>query len=325
MALPVSKSALDRLGARIAASNAVSDDDLAELARVVGAYQDVLNGVKVKLTELGYQATTRMKTTGTLADKLRRETARLSQVQDLAGARIVVPDRSAQDEATSIISGALESAGCTWRVIDRRENPSHGYRAVHLIVQVDKVPVEIQIRTDLQDGWAQLVERLADVWGRGIRYGDEPDAPDSVVGSGAARTRRDVVSMLMQLSDAIARVEERRMSSMKAAAELARAESMVDVLEVPSGAGTLIVGDTMPRDIVSVIEQSLGQIQEANSEAGALMAGWQRMTIAQFTEATRAMAQIARRDRDRRESELCGLETALKDILSQLAGAIGLG
>jgi len=162
----MTKSALDRLGARLAASGPVANADLEELSRAVGAYQKVLDEVKGQLTELGYRATTRVKTTGTLVDKLRRETARLSQVQTLAGARIVVRDRKLQDEARDAICEAFESMGCTCKVIDRRENPTYGYRAVHVIVYWDGIPVESQIRTELQDTWAQIVERMGDRWGR---------------------------------------------------------------------------------------------------------------------------------------------------------------
>jgi ppGpp synthetase/RelA/SpoT-type nucleotidyltranferase len=38
---------------------------------------------------------------------------------------------------------------------DRREKPSHGYRAVHVIPRVDAHSIEIQVRTPLQDIWAQ--------------------------------------------------------------------------------------------------------------------------------------------------------------------------
>jgi hypothetical protein len=38
-----------------------------------------------------------------------------------------------------------------------------------------RVPVEIQIRTLLQDLWAQVLERLGDHLGRDIRYGSWPD------------------------------------------------------------------------------------------------------------------------------------------------------
>jgi hypothetical protein len=40
-----------------------------------------------------------------------------------------------------------------------------------VIIQADDIPVEVQIRTDLQDSSAQIVERLGDRWGRGLRYG----------------------------------------------------------------------------------------------------------------------------------------------------------
>jgi hypothetical protein len=35
-------------------------------------------------------------------------------------------------------------------------------------------PIEIQIRTAWQHEWAELFEKLADLVGRGIRYGDAP-------------------------------------------------------------------------------------------------------------------------------------------------------
>jgi hypothetical protein len=96
------------------------------------------------------------------------------------------------------------------QVIDRRTNPSHGYRAVHLIVQKDRIPVEIQVRTDLQDTWAQIVERLADRWGRGIRYGEDPEKPDSHVRTSmrGITSRREVVAALGRFSDSIAQMEE---------------------------------------------------------------------------------------------------------------------
>ena len=82
---------------------------------------------------------------------------------------------------------------------DRRAVPSHGYRAVHVIVTVDHRLVEIQVRTTLQDLWAQVVERLADQWGRGIRYGDPPSDPDTEVSGGF--TRRTMLKELMRLSE----------------------------------------------------------------------------------------------------------------------------
>jgi hypothetical protein len=41
---------------------------------------------------------------------------------------------------------------------------------------------EIQVRTDLQALWAEIYERLGDILGRGIRYGEPPDDGQLVVG-----------------------------------------------------------------------------------------------------------------------------------------------
>ncbi len=87
--------------------------------------------------------------------------------------------------------------------INRREKPSHGYRAVHVIVFVDSTPMEIQVRTKLQDTWAQISEKLGDMWGRGLRYGQGPDLPDSVVVLGSPTTRRAVVEQLTALAEVI--------------------------------------------------------------------------------------------------------------------------
>jgi hypothetical protein len=134
---------------------------------------------------LGVRVTSRTKTTGTLIEKLQRnQSMALSRMQDIAGARLVLEmTRVQQDQLVARIVELFPGA----ETMDRRAQPSHGYRAVHVVVQVDERFVEIQVRTVLQDLWAQLTERLGDAWGRGIRYGDPPDDPDALVGSGTTR------------------------------------------------------------------------------------------------------------------------------------------
>lgn len=92
---------------------------------------------------------------------------RLSQMQDIAGCRLVVQDIFAQDLVVEQLKGTLPSAS----VIDRRKQPSHGYRAVHVIATVRGKPVEIQVRTELQHLWAQLSEKLSDVFDPAVKYG----------------------------------------------------------------------------------------------------------------------------------------------------------
>ena len=61
------------------------------------------------------------------------------------------------------------------QIHDLRVEPSHGYRAVHVIVKVAGFPVEIQVRTPLQNSWAQGTESLADSFDPEIKYGGGPE------------------------------------------------------------------------------------------------------------------------------------------------------
>jgi Region found in RelA / SpoT proteins len=174
---------------------------------VADAYQAVLDQVELQLGELGFEATTRVKTTGTLLDKLRRDpTLKLRSIHDLAGARIVIDGTlDDQDAAKARVIEAFASCPRPPVEKDRRKTPSHGYRAVHVIVFPENMPVEIQVRTDTQNGWAQFAESLGDMWGRGLRYGTGPDDPDAPAGKPFAEglTRAQVVDIWVTISDLI--------------------------------------------------------------------------------------------------------------------------
>lgn len=245
----MTKAALNRLGDRMKASAMVAEADLQELALVLAAYQDVLERVRSDLQELGFSPGWRAKTTSTLVDKLRRISGmKLSRVQDLAGARIVVPDLIAQDHAAVRIRDFYEERGCSVKAIDRRAEPTYGYRAMHLVVAIDSIPVEIQIRTELQDAWAQMVERLADSWGRGIRYGEAPQEAGTIVRTGGFRsTRSGAVGTLRELSDAVKAAEEDRREHTLSTRRLSELDAQVAVLygSPPSGFDGKIPGQML--------------------------------------------------------------------------------
>ena len=147
---------------------------------------------------LNVQPTSRLKTTVTLIEKLKRSGTRLSTMQDIAGIRVVEEwDLSQQDDAVRKLESVLDVA----RVDDLREGKHEGYRAVHVIARVEGCFVEIQLRTRSQDQWAQSFEKLADLVGRGIRYGEKPER--DIQGKA-----QESISVLREASESLKDAEE---------------------------------------------------------------------------------------------------------------------
>jgi len=168
----ISNTKIDRLGDRLR-SNEIADGDLELLneyrlsfARSYEAVVEVLRNA-LKLEPTGRPA----KSTTSIIDKLRRESLRLRQMQDIAGCRVIVSDVGKQDEAVVCLTRAFPETS----VVDRRKTPSHGYRAIHVVVRQAGVPVEVQVRTELEHSWAQLSEKLSDVIDPSVKYGGGPE------------------------------------------------------------------------------------------------------------------------------------------------------
>jgi putative GTP pyrophosphokinase len=167
----LSKTQVDRLGDRLR-SGAFSEADLRLLddyRRSFGeAYETVVRmvGEQLRVDPTGRPA----KSTASIVEKLRRESIRLTQMQDITGCRIIVSDILEQDRIVASLHDLFPEAS----VVDRRENPSHGYRAVHVIVQRSGRSIEIQVRSELQHLWAELSEKLSDVIDPSLKYGGGP-------------------------------------------------------------------------------------------------------------------------------------------------------
>jgi hypothetical protein len=170
----LSKTQVDRLGERLR-DTALTEADLKLLDEYRLALRDAYDHVVLTLREkLHLEPTGRAaKSTSSVIEKLRRESIRLSQMQDLAGCRIVVKDLAEQEAVVESLSSVFQEAS----IIDRRATPSHGYRAMHVVVRVSGRPVEIQVRTELQHLWAELSEKFADSYDPKLKYGGGDPQP----------------------------------------------------------------------------------------------------------------------------------------------------
>lgn len=168
MATELSKTQVDRLGDRLRKGN-ITEADLRLLDQYrrsfTEAYEAVVEAIRkeLKLEPTGRPA----KSTTSISYKLRRESVRLSQIQDIAGCRLIVSDIAAQESVVQSLTSLFEHT----TVSDRREKPSHGYRAVHVIVNSRGQLIEVQVRTELQHLWAELSEKGSDIIDPAIKYG----------------------------------------------------------------------------------------------------------------------------------------------------------
>jgi hypothetical protein len=195
----LSKTRIDRLGDRLRKGN-VSEADLQLLdgyrRTFAVAYDQVIRVIR---SDVGLEPTGRpAKTTTSISEKLRRESIRLTQIQDIAGCRIVVSDVAEQDRVVERLRQVFDKVD----VVDRRTNPSHGYRAVHVVVCQDGKLIEIQVRTGRQHLWAQFSESCADLLDPMIKYGGGDEATRSLLSKACASiqhvesTERELVGML---------------------------------------------------------------------------------------------------------------------------------
>ena len=191
-----SRSQIDKFGERLAGMAIPSESDLQQLQTLRMVYDEPMASVaQIVAEKLGLDATSRLKTVNTIVEKLKRERTRLSTMQDIAGLRIVKDVNLAEQD---VISRKIADVFASTKISDRRQRPSFGYRAVHVIVKLGDCFIEVQVRTYLQDLWAQGFEKVADRIGRGIRYGAFPTAADE----------RSRVAALMEISREIANVEQ---------------------------------------------------------------------------------------------------------------------
>lgn len=163
-----SKTQIDLLGERLKKGLRTEED-----LRLLDTYRRTFHVPYDKVTriireELVLDPTGRpAKSTSSVIDKLMRESIRLSQIQDIAGCRVVISNLLEQKLVVQSLKKIYPGA----RYVDRLKDPKYGYRAIHIIPIVDRKPIEIQVRSLLQHLWAELSEKISDKFGKDHKYG----------------------------------------------------------------------------------------------------------------------------------------------------------
>jgi ppGpp synthetase/RelA/SpoT-type nucleotidyltranferase len=123
------------------------------------------------------EVTQRLKRLDTLIGKLGRERGSVTQMQDVGGVRAVLPTL----QHVSVVRRRLMKS---WAIIRERdyiaEPRSSGYRALHLIVRRNGVPIEVQLRTVGQDIWANTVEETGRLIGVELKFGAGDERDDQI-------------------------------------------------------------------------------------------------------------------------------------------------
>lgn len=184
----LTRSGIDRAGRRIRHSEREEGESLPGDLAVVDAFRgehiDTLEEVQGRLTgffhervELPperYPITSRLKTPKAIRAKLCRSTTALSRMQDIAGARIVVPSLQLQDVMLPVLIEEVFGAHGP-SIKDQRIEPDQwGYRAIHIVITAKGHLAEVQLRTLYQDRWAQVVEGLDAGQGWDLKHGRGP-------------------------------------------------------------------------------------------------------------------------------------------------------
>jgi ppGpp synthetase/RelA/SpoT-type nucleotidyltranferase len=216
--LPSTK-VLDELGEAIR-TDTMTPADWALFRELRQQWRGSLDSLKSELDQMNnlqyFTITGRLKNTSTIREKLSRSTLRLSNIRDIIGCRVVVPNNIAvQDAVVRDIAMLIRSD--RHKIIDRRVNSNNGYRAVHLELRRDEMICEIQVRTQLQDLWATTSEAFGEKVGRGFRYGDQIKLADfsphsrkliSQITAGLSEASKQIGFNRDLLNDEIAEIEQ---------------------------------------------------------------------------------------------------------------------
>ncbi|WP_300882793.1 RelA/SpoT domain-containing protein [uncultured Desulfovibrio sp.] len=176
--MPVSKSKVDKSGYILSESIKVDEYIYLEFEEYFDEYRKehlpVLTSTTLEIQDWlstfskGYYIAQRLKRKPQIIRKLKRLSVRLTQLQDIGGLRIIVDTNKDVNELLSFLKNKVDQSEHIQihRITDYREHGRDtGYRALHVILSVDRYKLELQIRSKIQHYWAESIERTSIVYG----------------------------------------------------------------------------------------------------------------------------------------------------------------
>lgn len=140
--------------------------------RVAGAVEEAIGELAIEGKPVPIEVSRRLKRIVTMINKLDRfPSGDVTGLHDIAGVRAVLPTIADVREVAAILADRLILVRPRDYIAEPRDS---GYRALHLVAREAGLRVEIQLRTALQDTWANLVEQLGTSEGVELKFGLGP-------------------------------------------------------------------------------------------------------------------------------------------------------
>lgn len=179
----LSNSAVDKAGCLLSSNNdsdvekyILAEESFEEYRRLhLEPLMQMMRQLQEWMDELhkGYYIAMRLKRRPQILRKLRRLSVRLSQLQDIAGARIILDRNADVDEIARHLLSCIEHNSETEMVCDTdyrdRGRDDSGYRARHIVMKYKGVKIELQLRSRIQHYWAETIERTSVVYGHYLK------------------------------------------------------------------------------------------------------------------------------------------------------------
>jgi ppGpp synthetase/RelA/SpoT-type nucleotidyltranferase len=187
-----SKSKIDKAGSILSQADREYDETTLEMEYVFEDYRRYHLEPLTKLTleiqqwlqtyDKKYYIAQRLKRRPQILRKLRRLSVRLTQLQDIGGCRIILEKNSDVDDTIGFIRDKIINSKLAKisRETDYRElgRDDTGYRAFHMILDVEGFKIELQIRSRIQHYWSESIERTSVIYGFRLK---EKEGDQSVI------------------------------------------------------------------------------------------------------------------------------------------------